>query len=497
MSKLTLVSLTVAILAIFSSSCKKNPADSKENYQGQLTISISASQLKNALELVTDSNVSTGITAVVVTIQDLDSKDIKSSEKIELYNMNGYYISKPISLHTGGYKLTQFLVLNGKNEVVYAAPLKSSPKAYLVTTPLPISFTVEKDVVTKIIPEVVSTTGSKPEDFGYGSFSFEVAETFDFLVGTFVYNDSNKNFELTTANIKILNDTSLVYEGALKANPVTTTSLSNYDSLGITNKITLPERYTTYTIEISKQGYKAYRDTFTKEELRLYNRSEDKGPLVVILEKGSSLSYGLVAYYKLNGDALDYSGYNNHGILNGAIPANNRHNNPNSAYSFDGINDYVWVGNSVRPNKIAYSLWFLSNSTKDNLCIIRYRSFGFSVGLNNNYRTLTSKFAAICYINATEVYVYETQKNYCDNKWHHLVISYDGNFYKAYIDKIEVYASNVLGFSSIYYGLGYSDGLALGRDGDNSDFYFEGSLDDVRIYNRALSQEEITELYNE
>jgi uncharacterized protein (TIGR02145 family) len=55
--------------------------------------------------------------------------------------------------------------------------------------------------------------------------------------------------------------------------------------LGITNKITLPERYTTYTIEISKQGYKTYRDTFTKEELRLYNRSEDKGPFVVILDK--------------------------------------------------------------------------------------------------------------------------------------------------------------------------------------------------------------------
>jgi uncharacterized protein (TIGR02145 family) len=285
MNKLLSVSLTAAILAFAFSSCKKLH-DENPKQDGQIKFSISALQLKNVLESTSDSGVSTGITSVVVTIEDLEGNDIKNQEKIDLYNMNGYYISKPISLVTGGYKLSQFLVLNGMNKVVYAAPLKGSTKAYLIENPLPLSFTITKDSVTKLAPEVVSTAESNPSDFGYNTFSFEVAETFDFLIGTFIYNDSSKNFELTTANIKIWNDTYTVYEGALKAKQSGSDQLSsNYDSLGITNKITLPERYNSYILEITKPGYKIYCDTFMKEELRLYYRSEDNGPLVVILEK--------------------------------------------------------------------------------------------------------------------------------------------------------------------------------------------------------------------
>jgi hypothetical protein len=100
--------------------------------------------------------------------------------------MNGYYISKPLSLVPGGYKLSKFLVVDASNTVVYATPTEGSTKAYLVNDPLPILFSVTKDNVTKVVPEVISVKNNTPEDFGYATFSFTEVTTFDFLIGVFM-----------------------------------------------------------------------------------------------------------------------------------------------------------------------------------------------------------------------------------------------------------------------------------------------------------------------
>ncbi len=274
MKRLLTLTFIIALLAIVFQSCNKESNDN-ELAKAQVEFTFSGSMLKIANEQI--------LTNVVVTIEDLQGNVVINSEKIELYNMNGNYISKPISLLTGDYKLSRFMVLDGSNNVVYASPLAGSSKAYLVQKPLSIEFIAKKDVVTKLSSEVLSTSNSRPEDFGYATFSFDIAETFDFLVGAFVYDSISQNFELTSAEISIYSDTILVYSGTLEAN--TGVTMLNYDALGITNKITLPERYNTYTIIISKGGYTNYCKTFTKEELRLYFNQEDKGPLVISLNR--------------------------------------------------------------------------------------------------------------------------------------------------------------------------------------------------------------------
>jgi len=55
----------------------------------------------------------------------------------------------------------------------------------------------------------------------------------------------------------------------------------------------------------------------------------------------ADLNDGLVAYYPFNGNANDESGNGNHGTVNGATLTDNRFGNPNSAYNFDGSNDYI------------------------------------------------------------------------------------------------------------------------------------------------------------
>jgi hypothetical protein len=284
MKKNTCYSLTaILLISFFIFSCKEKK---NENIKpGQVEFAFSAKALKSSLKSE-NSDTITGLTWVVYTIEDASGNVIKNSEKIELYNMNGDYISKPISLVKGSYKLTRFMLLSWDNKILYASPVKGSPKAYLVQTPLPILFNVQNDEVTKLSPEVLSSIGCSPEDFGYATFGFEVANTFDFLIGVFVYNDLVKNYELTSATITITSGTASIIPGVqLNAKQNDPLGLvSAYDSIGVTNKITLPSNYNNYTLVISKVGYKTFSQTYTKEDLKQHLRSVDKGPLVVALD---------------------------------------------------------------------------------------------------------------------------------------------------------------------------------------------------------------------
>src|SRR5215216_210098 len=74
------------------------------------------------------------------------------------------------------------------------------------------------------------------------------------------------------------------------------------------------------------------------------------------------LTQGLVAYYPFNGNANDASGRNNHGSLqNGVQLTTDRSGNANSAYLFDGINDYISIPSSadfMPSNAFSIALYF-------------------------------------------------------------------------------------------------------------------------------------------
>lgn len=208
--------------------------------------------------------------AVVLSVKDANGKLVYNMERIELYNMNGSYISKPLSLLVGNFTLEKFMIVNNSDSVIYVTPIQGSPNAYLVEYPLPLNFSVSKDAVTKVIPEVLSVGEYSPEDFGYSTFSFDVVETFDFLIGVFVYNESIQNFELTNAHLKVESNGKTLFSDTLST---------------ITNKVTVTDGYSSYILTVTKDGYKTWVDTLTVDELKLYYSSEDNGPLEVILDK--------------------------------------------------------------------------------------------------------------------------------------------------------------------------------------------------------------------
>ena len=210
----------------------------------------------------------------------------------------------------------------------------------------------------------------------------------------------------------------------------------------------------------------------------------------------SPLIDGLVAYYPFNGNANDESGVANHGIVYGATSAADRFGNPNSAYSFDGANDYIWIGDDPKPEIITISLWIKTSSNKsgtDNaMAVIRYRLFGFGIVLNHYF---IGEMHIPVWESETESRLFSSNNQTLnDGVWHHISFSYDGNVFNTYVDGILVYHDIDTNNRTIYYQAG---GLSIGRDGNHDSDYFEGSIDEVRIYNRALSEPEIQMLYRD
>jgi|ERR1035437_724123 uncharacterized protein (TIGR02145 family) len=262
----------VLFFTVSFASCKKDNNNENES-QGTIQFGLSVPKQQTKQENMSTSEVPASI---VITIADSKGKVVIESKKIVLFNMNGSYISESLSLVIGNYNITKFLVLNNSDSVIYATPLKGSNLAYLVTTPLPIAFNISKNNVTEVVPEVLSVESLAPEDFGYYSFSFDVVKTFDFLVTIMVYNFNIKNWELTTANIVIrAADSTIAYSGTLA---------------DITNQITLCDNSISYTLQVSKVGYQIYSAIFTADELKLYFKSEDKGPLIIRLSSVNSES---------------------------------------------------------------------------------------------------------------------------------------------------------------------------------------------------------------
>ena len=208
MKRISYLWLLIITLSLFVTSCEKEPGSKKGKVEFNASI-------KNELKSLKSTDSTSTISYALIEIQNAAGEVALSNEKISLTQFGESYLSDPIALTTGSYKLTKFLLVNNENVVVYAAPLEGSDKAYLVQNPLPIEFEVNEDIVTKLSPEVIDAIGQTPHDFGYTTFSFNVVETLDFLVTAFVYNDSMENYALTEASLQVKSNDEVLFTGNL------------------------------------------------------------------------------------------------------------------------------------------------------------------------------------------------------------------------------------------------------------------------------------------
>ena len=211
------------------------------------------------------------------------------------------------------------------------------------------------------------------------------------------------------------------------------------------------------------------------------------------IKKSNNLSNGLVAYYPFNGNANDESGSGNDGVVNGATLAIDRNGNAKSAYSFDGVNDNITTGSTFGDNatQISVNLWFKSNSLKTRWSGILGRDRG-AANIDDVWNIILSK-------NEIKTEIVEkgnrefSLSHPIDTSWHNLSMVYNGvtHVLKLYYDgSLKNQLTTDVGILNSTPELT----LSIGSYSNNT-FMFNGLIDDIRIYDRALSESEIQELY--
>ena len=209
----------------------------------------------------------------------------------------------------------------------------------------------------------------------------------------------------------------------------------------------------------------------------------------------SSVKKGLLAYYPFSGNANDYSGYENNGIINGAVLTTDRFNKKNSAYSFDGISNTITISNfNQNPNKFSISLWFYPTANGhfgtrellhrcDPTNVQNYcwnLSWGYSNPNQGNY------LVTGIYTNTSN---WNNDGNNLQlNQWHNVVMTYEGVSKNVYLSGLLISTTPIVGQISYL----NKTGIYIGYD-SYWDFY-QGKIDDIRIYNRALTTQEVSYL---
>ena len=197
-------------------------------------------------------------------------------------------------------------------------------------------------------------------------------------------------------------------------------------------------------------------------------------------------SQGLVSHYPFNGNANDESGNNNHCTISGATLTTDRHGNVNSAYNFDG-DDFIYNSSANLENDYTLSLWIFPTDLTGRRAFFSQYTSDSPPTTNRTFMSVNSGkiefFVAGSVVGSIAINL---------NTWYHVVFCSDGKAYVNMIQDITGTPGNPVNIFNVI-GARHAVGGGISPPVD----FFVGKLDDVRIYNRVLTNAEITLLYNE
>lgn len=209
----------------------------------------------------------------------------------------------------------------------------------------------------------------------------------------------------------------------------------------------------------------------------------------------------LVAYYPFNGNANDESGNMNHGTVYGATLTTDRIGSANSAYSFDGINDYIDIGDANKANfafttTFTVTAWVKGNTVSGTHGIISKThdsEDGYLLSLSNGKISGgTSGPGSHKNIEGSTTLNVDT--------WYHVAAVFAASEFTHHIYINGVLDDGTEGDNNQSQLRDSGEELILGainRGNNNGEIteFFNGVIDEIRFYNRGLTEEEINNLY--
>ena len=222
---------------------------------------------------------------------------------------------------------------------------------------------------------------------------------------------------------------------------------------------------------------------------------------------------GLIAWYPFDGSANDLSGNGLNGNVIGAVLTSDRNNTANKAYNFDyasasfgNQNDEIYVPYSsfMNVNNITVSLWlnprsyyWSGNAGDPSSTIINRFQYTYSTpsggawGITFNQTSVTGHIIGS---NGTGGSSAVSNNALALNQWHHIVMTYNGSQIKLYLNGVLSSTQNYSGAMNI----SGNSGISIGESNQANGYWYhtDGKIDNIGIWNRALTEAEIQQLYN-
>jgi hypothetical protein len=221
--------------------------------------------------------------------------------------------------------------------------------------------------------------------------------------------------------------------------------------------------------------------------------------LLLTVNSAFAVNQGLVACYPFTGSANDMSGNQHHGTVYGAVSTSDRFGVPGNAYEFNGMNDYVDIGllsDITASNEFSISVWIRPNQVK-------LQTILFLMPDN-----LSDRLNAMAYYDHNSVSTTVWDFGNClaggrliqpsqsfINSWQQWVFTvHPLNGMKVYVNGI---LAHVTTNSSSVIDRNRKLWIGGGEDASGALFYFDGAIDDLKLFEVELTVFEISQLHLE
>lgn len=208
----------------------------------------------------------------------------------------------------------------------------------------------------------------------------------------------------------------------------------------------------------------------------------------------ADLTTGLIAYFPFNGKANDVSGNGHHGTSSNVTLTIDRFGRVNNAYFFNGTNAFITIPSAPDfnlNNDYTVSLWFFQEAHG----IFRLIDKA-TAGSNDGWNLDTGQSGGLFlrWVGGVPLTWTFTTSPHTIQQWHHVAVSVSNGTGRLFIDGQAngegTCVSNGTNTLDVFIGKAHPSSCCP------EELFFNGSIDDVRIYSRSLSEQEIIDIYH-